>query len=107
MSSSDEDPPCDDVEEHGQSLSKYLKRKRISSSADTSCDGSDLRDVDETPSLPLSLGEKNYYHLLQFCFCIFIFGVNLWVIYIFLRRILYINTVWARCETFKFNLFLT
>ena len=73
MPSSDDDPPSDDDEEHGQRLNKYLKRnKRMPSSADTSSDGSDdLLDMEGmTPSLPLSVGEKDYYSLNIF-FCIF------------------------------------
>lgn len=64
MPSSDDDPPSDDDEEHGQSLTKYLKRnKRMPLSADTSSDGSDLLEMEEIiPSLPLSVGEKSYYH---------------------------------------------
>ncbi|KAK4007154.1 hypothetical protein OUZ56_012316 [Daphnia magna] len=56
--SSDDDPPSDDDEEHGQSLTKYLKRnKRMPLSADTSSDGSDLLEMEGiTPSLPLSVG---------------------------------------------------
>lgn len=63
MPSSDDDPPSDDDEEHGQRLTKYLKRnKRMPSSADTSSDGSDLLDMEGmTPSLPLSVGQKDYY----------------------------------------------
>ncbi|KAK4006824.1 hypothetical protein OUZ56_011982 [Daphnia magna] len=51
--SSDDDPPSDDDEEHGQSLTKYLKRnKRMPLSADTSSDGSDLLEMEGiTPSL--------------------------------------------------------
>ncbi|KAK4005484.1 hypothetical protein OUZ56_007193 [Daphnia magna] len=56
--SSDDDPPSDDDEEHGQSLTKYLKRnKRMPLSADTISDGSDLLEMEGiTPSLPLSVG---------------------------------------------------
>lgn len=72
MPSSDDDLPNDDDEEHGQSLTKYLKRnKRMPLSADTSSDGSDLLEMEGiTPSLPLSVGEKNYYHSNIFL-CIF------------------------------------
>ncbi|KZR98470.1 Uncharacterized protein APZ42_006102, partial [Daphnia magna] len=58
LPSSDDDPPSDDDEEHGQSLTKYLKRnKRMPLSADTSSDGSDLLEMEGiTPSLPLSVG---------------------------------------------------
>lgn len=94
MPSSDDDPPSDDDEEHGQSLTKYLKRnKRMPLSADTSSDGSDLLEMEGiTPSLPLSVGEKSYYHSNIFFCVFFILLVNLWVILLFSSGGFYTST---------------